>query len=320
MLIQEVNQMRAVFMGTPDFSVPVLEAMIEHGMDVVGVVTQPDRPKGRGKGVVCSPVKEAAMAHGLHILQPEKVRTRESVAELAALAPDVMVVVAFGQILTKEVLDIPKYGCINVHASLLPSYRGAAPIQYAVLDGLKETGVTTMFMDEGLDTGDILLVKKLPIAPDETGGSLFDKLSTLGAQALIETIDALEAGTLQRIPQTGESNYVGMIKKSMGHIDWSKDAVTLDHLIRGMNPWPSAFTYRNGKLLKIWKALVVDRTDESTPGTVVEVTKKDFTVQTGKGALLIAELQPEGKKRMSAAEYLRGYPVSVGEVLDAKEE
>ena len=304
-------------MGTPDFAVPVLEAMVKHGVEVAAAVTQPDRPSGRGKGMSCSAVKTAALAHGIPVLQPVKVREAESVAALRELEPDVIVVVAFGQILSKEVLDIPKIGCVNVHASLLPKYRGAAPIQYAVIDGLEETGVTTMFMDEGLDTGDILLQRSIPLAPDETGGSLFDKLSVLGAELLIETLDGLEAGTLQRTPQMGESTYVGMLKKSMGEIVWSRSAAEIERLIRGCSPWPSAYTHRGGRLLKIWRAEVLPGTGScGEPGTVSEVLPDSFSVFTGEGVLRVLEVQPEGKKRMDAGAYLRGYPLAPGDRLD----
>lgn len=307
--------MRAVFMGTPDFSVPVLSAMAQaEDIEVVGVVTQPDRPKGRKGDLVPSPVKEEAMKYNIPLLQPEKIRQPEAVEQLRAWNPDVIVVVAFGQILTKDVLDIPPMGCINVHASLLPKYRGAAPIQYAVLDGLKETGVTTMYMDEGLDTGDILLQQVVPISEKETGGSLFDKMSEAGAGLLIRTLEGLSQGEIERRPQTGESCYVGMIKKSMGEIDWSRSAEEIERQIRGLDPWPSAYTYRNGRMLKLWGADVLPGYAEAaSPGEVTEVQKDRILLQTGDGILAVTALQPEGKKRMAAADYLRGYPVSVGE-------
>ena len=307
--------MRAVFMGTPDFSVPVLSAMAQaEDIEVVGVVTQPDRPKGRKGDLVPSPVKEEALKYNIPLLQPEKIRQPEAVEQLRAWNPDVIVVVAFGQILTRDVLEIPRMGCINVHASLLPKYRGAAPIQYAVLDGLKETGVTTMYMDEGLDTGDILLQQVVPIAEKETGGSLFDKLSEVGAGLLIRTLEGLSRGEIERRPQTGESGYVGMIKKSMGEIDWSRSAEEIERQIRGLDPWPSAYTYRNGRMLKLWGADVLSGcAGEASPGEVAEVQKDRVLLQTGEGILAVTALQPEGKKRMAAADYLRGYPVSVGE-------
>ena len=323
------NDMRAIFMGTPDFSVPVLTAMKEAGHDMLAAVTQPDKPKGRGKEMQMTPVKAKALELGIPVLQPKRVRDPEFVEQLRELKPDVMVVVAFGQILTKEVLEVPKYGCINVHASLLPMYRGAAPIQYVILNGEKETGVTTMFMDEGLDTGDMLLKTVVPITADETGGTLHDKLSAAGAELLIRTLEQMEAGTLQRIPQTGETCYVGTLKKSMGEMDWSRPAEELERQVRGLNPWPSAYTFLNGKTLKIWKAEVLHTeavssqeaeepealADRKSCGSVIVISRDSIQVQTGDGILTIRELQLEGKKRMTADAFLRGYPVEAGTIL-----
>ena len=316
-------------MGTPDFSVPVLTAMKEAGHDMLAAVTQPDKPKGRGKEMQMTPVKAKALELGIPVLQPKRVRDPEFVEQLRELKPDVMVVVAFGQILTKEVLEVPKYGCINVHASLLPMYRGAAPIQYVILNGEKETGVTTMFMDEGLDTGDMLLKTVVPITANETGGTLHDKLSAAGAELLIRTLEQMEAGTLQRIPQTGETCYVGTLKKSMGEIDWSRPAEELERQVRGLNPWPSAYTFLNGKTLKIWKAEVLHTeavssqeaeeqealADRKSCGSVIVISRDSIQVQTGDGILAIRELQLEGKKRMTADAFLRGYPVEAGTIL-----
>ena len=308
--------MRVVFMGTPDFSVPTLECIIEAGHEVVGVVTQPDKAKGRGKKVVYTPVKEKALEHGLIVYQPRRAREPEFIEQMRALNPDVMVVVAFGQILPKELLDIPKYGCVNVHASLLPKYRGAAPIQWAVIRGEKVSGVTTMQMDVGLDTGDMLLKTEVPLAEDETGGRLHDKLSVLGGDLLIETLKGLEAGTIvpekQDDSQSGE--YARMLDKSLGKIDFSMRAEEIERLIRGLNPWPSAYTSYNNKTMKLWKARVVPG-GEAVPGQVLAVDKKGFTVQTGDGALQILELQMEGKKRMDAGAFLRGCPLTAGEIL-----
>lgn len=308
--------MRVVFMGTPDFSVPTLECIIEAGHEVVGVVTQPDKAKGRGKKVVYTPVKEKALEHGLTVYQPRRAREPEFIEQMRALNPDVMVVVAFGQILPKELLDIPKYGCVNVHASLLPKYRGAAPIQWAVIRGEKVSGVTTMQMDVGLDTGDMLLKTEVPLAEDETGGSLHDKLSVLGGDLLIETLKGLEAGTIvpekQDDSQSGE--YARMLDKSLGKIDFSMRAEEIERLIRGLNPWPSAYTSYNNKTMKLWKARVVSG-GEAVPGQVLAVDKKGFAVQTGDGALQILELQMEGKKRMDAGAFLRGCPLTAGEIL-----
>ncbi len=303
-------------MGTPDFAVDTLEAIVNAGHEVALVVTQPDKAKGRGKKVCYTPVKEKALEHDLPVAQPEKVREETFVEQLQAIAPDVIVVVAFGQILPESILNIPKYGCINVHASLLPAYRGAAPIQWAVIDGLTESGVTTMYMEKGLDTGDIILQSKLSLAPDETGGSLFDKLAKEGAALLVKTLTMLEAGTATRTKQDdSKSSYAKMLTKDMGCLDFNKDAVTLERLIRGLNPWPSAFTKIQDKTLKIYVAEVVSEdviTSAAEPGTVIAVDKKSFTVRCGKGALRILNLQLEGKKRMDTSAFLLGYKIETG--------
>lgn len=308
--------MRVVFMGTPDFSVPTLEKIIEAGHEVIGVVTQPDKAKGRGKKVLFPPVKETALAHNLPVYQPRRARDPEFIEEMKTLNPDVMVVVAFGQILPKAILDIPKYGCINVHASLLPKYRGAAPIQWAVIRGEKVSGVTTMQMDVGLDTGDMLLKKEVLLDEEETGGSLHDKLSTLGGNLLIETLEKIEAGDIhpekQDDSQAGE--YARMLDKNLGRIDFSMPAAEIERLIRGLNPWPSAFTSYNGKTMKLWKAKA-DNCGQGVPGQVIHVDKNSFTVQTGQGTLQIIELQMEGKKRMDAGAFLRGCPLETGTML-----
>ena len=308
--------MRVVFMGTPDFSVPTLEKIIEAGHEVIGVVTQPDKAKGRGKKVLFPPVKEMALAHDLPVYQPRRARDPEFIEEMKTLNPDVMVVVAFGQILPKAILDIPKYGCINVHASLLPKYRGAAPIQWAVIRGEKVSGVTTMQMDVGLDTGDMLLKKEVLLDEEETGGSLHDKLSTLGGDLLIETLKKIEAGDIhpekQDDSQAGE--YARMLDKNLGRIDFSMPAAEIERLIRGLNPWPSAFTSYNGKTMKLWKAKT-DNCGQGVPGQVIHVDKNSFTVQTGQGTLQILELQMEGKKRMDAGAFLRGCPLETGTML-----
>ena len=308
--------MRVVFMGTPGFSVPTLEKIIEAGHEVIGVVTQPDKAKGRGKKVLFPPVKETALAHNLPVYQPRRARDPEFIEEMKTLNPDVMVVVAFGQILPKAILDIPKYGCINVHASLLPKYRGAAPIQWAVIRGEKVSGVTTMQMDVGLDTGDMLLKKEVLLDEEETGGSLHDKLSTLGGDLLIETLKKIEAGDIhpekQDDSQAGE--YARMLDKNLGRIDFSMPAAEIERLIRGLNPWPSAFTSYNGKTMKLWKAKT-DNCGQGVPGQVIHVDKNSFTVQTGQGTLQILELQMEGKKRMDAGAFLRGCPLETGTML-----
>nr|WP_317427325.1 methionyl-tRNA formyltransferase [uncultured Blautia sp.] len=307
--------MRVIFMGTPDFATGTLEEIVLAGHEVVGVVTQPDKPKGRGKNLMPTPVKEVAMKYNLPVYQPKKVREPEFVEVLRGLKPDVMVVAAFGQIISKEILEMPKYGCINVHASLLPAYRGAAPIQWAVINGDKESGVTIMQMDEGIDTGDMIEKVVVPIAEDETGGSLFDKLSQAGAKLCVKVLQDLEDGKAVREKQPEESTtpYARMIDKKMGAIDWEKPAKEIEQLIRGLNPWPSAYTRLQGKTLKIWKAEVLLEHSQEAPGQITEVTKDSIVVQTGQGRLKILELQLEGKKRMDAASFLRGYALKEGE-------
>ena len=309
--------MRVVFMGTPDFSVGTLKALAVAGHEIVGVVSQPDKPKGRGKNLQPTPVKEAAMELGLPVYQPKKVREPEFVELLRSLKPDVMVVAAFGQIITKEILEMPKYGCINVHASLLPAYRGAAPIQWAVINGDKESGVTIMQMDEGIDTGDMIEKAVVPIAEDETGGSLFDKLSHTGAKLCVKVLKDLEEGTAvgEKQPEESTTPYAKMIDKKMGEVDWKKSAKEIEQLIRGLNPWPSAYTKVHGKTLKLWKAKVLLETSQMKPGQIVKVTKDSLAVQTGQGMLEIQELQLEGKKRMDTSSFLRGYALAEGESL-----
>ena len=304
-------------MGTPDFASGTLSALIEAGHEVRLVVTQPDKPRGRGHAMQFPPVKETAVSHGLPVYQPERIRSEESVRFLEGVDADVIVVVAFGQLIPGEILRMKKYGCINVHASLLPAYRGAAPIQWAVINGEKESGVTTMQMDEGLDTGDMLLKTVVPLEEKETGGSLFDKLSDAGAKLCAETLYQLEKGTITPEKQ-GESPtaYASMLTREMGQIDWSKDAVSIERLIRGLNPWPSAYTKLHGKTLKIWAGDVL-RTDVSKGrcGEILEIRKDSIVVQTGDGILSIRELQMEGKKRMDAGAFLRGYKIETGILL-----
>lgn len=301
--------MKIVYMGTPDFAVPTLESLVKGGHDVIAAVTQPDKPKGRGKAVLMTPVKEKALEYGIPVYQPVKARDPEFVELLKGMEPDAIVVVAFGQLLPKEILDIPKYGCVNVHASLLPKYRGAAPIQWAVIDGEEKSGVTTMLMDEGLDTGDMLEKVEYVLDAKETGGSLFDKLSTMGGELILSTLEKLENGTITRTPQ-GETttSYAKMLKKSMGEIDWTMDAVKIERLIRGLNPWPSAYSTLKGKTVKIWAAEVVEGETTGNPGRVT-VTKDKLLVETGKDILSVTELQLEGKKRMDTAAFLRGFAV-----------
>ena len=308
--------MRIIFMGTPDFSVGTLEALVEAGHEVCLVVTQPDKPKGRGKEMQYTPVKEAALKHGIEVYQPRRIREAECVEKLRQYNADIMVVIAFGQIIPKEILEMVPYGCVNVHASLLPKYRGAAPIQWSIIDGEVVTGVTTMQMDEGLDTGDMLLKTEVPITEEETGESLHDKLAKAGAALCVETLAKLQEGSI--IPEKqGESPtaYAKMLDKKLGNIDWTKSAVEIERLVRGLNSWPSAYTYWNKKVVKIWKASVTDENSNEQVGTVVKVEKDGFYVQTGNGLLKVLELQIPGKKRMDAGAFLRGYTIEPGEVF-----
>ncbi|MCR5747692.1 MAG: methionyl-tRNA formyltransferase [Lachnospiraceae bacterium] len=308
--------MKIVFMGTPDFAVNTLKAISDAGHETALVVTQPDRPKGRGGKLQMSDVKKAALELGLEIFQPEKVKTAEACERIRSCEPDLIVVAAFGQILSREILDIPKYGCINVHASLLPRLRGASPIQTAILEGDKETGVTIQQMGEGLDTGDILAVRSLPIEDDDTGGSLFDKLAKLGAELAVETMEKISHGDIEPVPQDeSRASYAGKVDKSMGLIDWNKKASELERLIRALDPWPCAYTMINGKTLKIWKASVKDGSSEESPGTVIEVTKDEVTVACGEGELILKEVQMEGKKRLTVHDLLLGNRIEAGDRL-----
>ena len=305
--------MKVVFMGTPDFAVGTLEEIVKAGHEVAAVVTQPDKPKGRGKTLMPTPVKEAALKYAIPVYQPLKVRAEEFVKVLEKIAPDIIVVAAFGQIISKEILELPKYGCINVHASLLPSYRGAAPIQWAVINGDKVSGVTTMQMNEGLDTGDMIMKTEVPLAEDETGGSLHDKLAKAGAKLCVETLKALEDKTATWETQ-GESPtaYAKMLDKKLGDIDWSKSAKAIECLIRGLNPWPSAYTFINGKTLKVWKCKVSAEETDAAPGTVFLTDKEGIHAACGQGALILTEVQLEGKKRMDTEAFLRGYHIENG--------
>ena len=307
--------MRVVFMGTPDFAVPTLEALIENH-EVVGVVTQPDKRKGRGKAMAFSPVKEKALEHEIPVYQPVKVREEAFVQVLRELDPEVIVVAAFGQILPESILNMPKYGCINVHASLLPKYRGAAPIQWSVIDGEKETGVTIMYMEKGLDTGDMIEHVVVPIDAKETGESLHDKLAVAGGPLLLDVLAKLENGTAVRTPQNdADSCYAKMLTKDLGKIDWNKDAVSIERLIRGLNSWPSAYTAFYDKTLKIWDADVEEESSDAQPGTVVKVTPDAIYVQTGKNLLKLNEVQIQGKKRMPVKAFLLGHKVEIGTLL-----
>lgn len=308
--------MRIIYMGTPDFAVAPLEAIIKAGHEVVAVVTQPDKQKGRGKEVQMTPVKQCAIAHQIPVLQPVKIKEADSVEALRAYEADIFVVAAFGQLLTEEILNMPKYGCINIHASLLPAYRGAAPIQWVILNGEEKTGVTIQQMAKGLDTGDMLLKKEVMIDKKETGESLHDKLMEVGAELIVEVLPMIEKGEV--CPEKQEealANYVSRLSKDMGKIDFSKDAVVIERLIRGLNSWPSAFTRYKGKTLKIWDADVTDKEADVLPGTVIDVTKDTIEVAAGKGTLILNSVQLEGKKRVAVKDFLLGYEVKEGMIL-----
>ena len=308
--------MKVLFMGTPDFAVSTLKSIIEAGHELIGVVTQPDKVRGRGSKVSYSPVKEAALEYNLKVYQPVKVRDEEFIQMVDDMQPEVIVVAAFGQILPKRLLDIPPYGCINVHASLLPKYRGAAPIQAAILNGEEETGITIMHMDVKLDTGDMILQESIPISKDDTGGSLHDKLALLGGELLVKALDKLKDGSAKRIPQDdSKATYVKMMDKEMGRIDFNQPATVIERMIRGLNPWPSAFTKYEGKNMKLWRAEVVESSSDAKPGEVIEADKESFIVMTAKDALVIKEVQLECKKRMPCAAFLRGCPIEKGVIL-----
>lgn len=316
------EHMKIVFMGTPDFAVGALEAIIEAGHEVTAVITQPDKPKGRGKEVQIPAVKACAIRHGLTVFQPVKIKEKEAVQQLVQYEADIFVVAAFGQILSKEILEMPKYGCINIHASLLPKYRGAAPIQWAVIDGEEETGVTIQQMNEGVDTGDILMQETVRLDPKETGASLFDKLAVCGAGLVVKCLDEIKKGTI--IPQKQDesrSTHAKMLKKEMGNLDFTQDAVTLERKVRGLNSWPSAYTFYKGKTLKIWDCDVILACDmpadmlQNECGRVCEVTKDGFAIETANGVLWIKEVQLEGKKRMGVDAFLLGYPIEKGMVF-----
>jgi methionyl-tRNA formyltransferase len=309
--------LRIVFMGTPEFACPTLRTLIERGEQVVAVVTQPDRPKGRGQQTLPPPVKLLAQEHGIPVLQPVKVRHPDAIEEIRLLSPDLIVVVAFGQILPKALLEIPARGCINVHASLLPRYRGAAPLNWCIINGETETGVTTMMMDVGLDTGDMLLKSATPIDPDEDTSSLHDRLSRIGAELLAETLDQLSEGRL--VPEKQDDAltcYAPMLKKEDGLIDWGKDAPGIKNLVRGMTPWPGAYSYLDDKLLKVYR--VQSASGQGTPGEVLAVGRDGIEVACGEGSVVIHELQLEGKKRLPAAEFLAGCKLEPGASLGKK--
>ncbi|WP_058485312.1 methionyl-tRNA formyltransferase [Defluviitalea phaphyphila] len=310
--------MKVVFMGTPDFAVPSLQKLIDEKYDIAAVITQPDRPKGRGKKMMPPPVKVLALKYNIPVFQPEKVKNPEFIEKLRSIAPDLIIVIAFGQILPKEILDMPKFGCINVHGSLLPKYRGAAPIQWAIINGEKVTGVTTMFMDEGMDTGDIILKRELPIEEDDTAGDIHDKMSILGAELLKETLDNLIRGNIRREKQNDkEATYAPMLKKEMGLINWGETSEKIINLVRGLSPWPSAYTFYKDQMIKIWKVQNYNKNyKDNSIGEIVEVIKnKGIVVKTGDGSVLITEIQAQNGRRMTVEEYLRGHDMKKNTIL-----
>ena len=314
--------MRIVFCGTPDFAVPALEALCDAGHDIALVVTQPDRKKGRGKIDAASPVKECALSRSLSVFQPEKIREPEALQKIRSMDADVCVVAAFGQIFPEELLSMPKYGCVNIHASLLPRHRGAAPIQQAILDGDKVTGVTLQQMAAGVDTGDILLQLETEIAPDETAGSLFDRLSHMGAELVVKALPMIENGTITKTPQNEEeATHCGKITSDMGYVDWNLPADVLERRMRAFDPWPACCSrLSDGKLMKLWRGVPhedqeIKGIEAIQPGTIVCVGKESFTIAAGRGFLEITELQLEGKRRMSAHDFLLGYRLHEGDYI-----
>ncbi len=316
--------MKIVFMGTPDYAAGSLDGLVKAGHEITLVITQPDRPKGRSGEPVPSPVKVYALEHGLPVWQPEKIKRPEAVEHLRGVEADLFVVAAFGQILSSEILSMPRYGCINVHASLLPKYRGASPIQRCILDGEEETGVTIMQMDEGIDTGDILYVRKTPIEKTDTFETLHDKLMVLGGEAIAEAVSLLERGELKPVKQDDAlSCYAPLIRKEDGKLDLSKSAAEADRKVRAMNPWPGAFTFLNGKMLKIWKAEGFNEDEKAgrkkgagkEASTVCEIGKEYFDIECGTGILRVYEVQLEGKKRMNCGDFLRGAGLKEGDTL-----
>ncbi len=313
-MVNTQKKFRIIFMGTPDFSVPALQGLIDGPDQVVAVVTQPDRPKGRGKKLTPPPVKVLAESADIPVLQPTKIKTDEFAGKLRAFQPDLIIVVAYGRILPPSILDLPPYGCMNIHGSLLPRHRGAAPIQWAVLAGDKEAGVTIMQVDVGMDTGDMLLPVSIPVAEDETAGSLFSKLSSLGSCALLEALDLLRQGRLHPVPQDHRlATEAPPLTKEDGSIDWTKSATELSCFVRGMDPWPAAYGFLEGKRFRFFMPVASDLSSDLAPGTIVQADKNGLLLATGAGALLIREIQPEGKKRMSVAAYLCGHSLKAGQ-------
>ena len=308
--------MRVLFMGTPDIATRCLQKLIDEKYDIIGVVTQPDKPQNRGKKLGMPPVKELALKYDIPVYQPIKARDEEFVATLKELNPDIIVVVAFGQILPKSILDIPKFGCINVHVSLLPKYRGAAPINWVIINGEEKTGVTTMYMDEGLDTGDMILTEEFDLDDEITAGELHDKMKDRGADVLIETLKQIEKGTAPRIPQNHEEfTYAPMMNKALGEINWSKSAREIHNLVRGVNPWPSAYTTYEGSTMKVWKTEVLNETSDKEPGTILKVDKDGIRISTKDNVVLVKEIQMPGKKRVLVSEYIKGNNINTNTIL-----
>ena len=314
--------MRAIFMGTPEIAATVLNHVLQSKHEIVAVVTQPDKPKGRSQGKLAfPPVKEVALEHNIPVFQPQKVKEEAFLEEIKQLNPDIILVVAYGKLLPKTILELPRFGCINVHASLLPKYRGASPIQWAVLNGDEKSGVTIMHMAEGLDTGDMILKQEVELSKEETAGSLHDKLAQIGGPLLVSAMDAIETGRAPRIAQKEEeASYVKVLDKAIGNLNFSRPAIELERFVRGLNPWPTAYTKLNGKMLKIWKAKVVENTlskeqRQQQFGTIVTIEKDSFGILTGEGILVVKELQLEGKRRMTVEEFLRGASLELGTLL-----
>ncbi|MBO3444179.1 methionyl-tRNA formyltransferase [Clostridium sp. CCUG 7971] len=308
--------MRILFMGTPDIAVGCLQKIIDEKHEIIGVVTQPDKPVGRGKKLGMPPVKELALKYNIDVYQPVKARDEEFVNVLKELSPDLIVVVAFGQILPKSILDIPKLGCVNVHVSLLPKYRGAAPINWVIINGEEKTGVTTMYMDEGLDTGDMILTSEFDLDDEITAGELHDKMMEIGAKTLKETINLIEKGEAPRIPQNhDEFSYAPIMNKSLGNIDWNKSAREIHNLVRGVNPWPSAYTTYNDATMKVWKTKVLSESSKKAPGTILKVDKEGIRVSSNDNVILIEEMQMPGKKRVLVSEYIKGNSIETDIVL-----